>query len=51
MLGTLFDQDWGFKPHTGRQRKSWDKIVNDLFEDLKLNKSECIEDMKKVRAP
>ena len=39
-LRQLFDHDWAFKPHRGKQRKAWDRIVNDLFVDQKLHISE-----------
>ena len=32
------------KPHRGRQRKSWSKVVDDLFSSLGLNTVECIKD-------
>ena len=33
----LFSQDWNIKPHRGRQRKVWSRIINDLFVSLELN--------------
>ena len=30
----LFSQDWNIKPHRGRQRKVWSRIINDLFVSL-----------------
>ena len=32
----LFSQDWNIKPHRGRQRKVWSRIINDLFVSLEL---------------
>ena len=30
----LFSQDWNIKPHRGRQRKVWSRIINNLFVSL-----------------
>ena len=27
----LFNQEWNIKPHRGRQRKVWGRMVDDLF--------------------
>ena len=27
----LFNQEWNIKPHRGRQRKVWSRMVDDLF--------------------
>ena len=35
----LFSKDWNIKPHRGRQRKVWSRIINDLFVSLEL---ECV---------
>ena len=43
----LFDQVWDIKPRRGRQRKVWKRLVDDLFVALKLDKSECVEDIEK----
>ena len=32
----VFSQDWNIKPHRGRQRKVWSRIINDLFVSLEL---------------
>ena len=30
----LFNQEWNIKPHRGRQRKVWSRMVDDLFKSL-----------------
>ena len=35
----LFSQDWNIKPHRGRQKKVWSRIVDDLFVSLDLDKA------------
>ena len=30
----LFNQEWNVKPHRGRQRKVWSRMVDDLFKSL-----------------
>ena len=40
----LFSQDWNIKPHRGRQRKVWSRIINDLFVSLELDKAEWLKD-------
>ena len=27
----LFCQEWNVKPHRGRQRKTWGKVIDDVF--------------------
>ena len=43
----LFRQNWNIKRHKGRQRKSWSRIVDDLFSSLGLDKAEWVEDIQK----
>ena len=40
----LFSQNWNIKPHRGRQRKVWSRIINDLFVSLELDKAEWLKD-------
>ena len=42
----LFCQEWNVKPHRGRQRKTWEKVIDDIFLSLRLDKCEWLEDMK-----
>ena len=37
--------DWNIKPHRGRQRKVWSRIINDLFVSLELDKAEWLKDI------
>ena len=41
----LFSQDWNIKPHRGRQRKVWSRLVDDLFLALKVDKADCLKDI------
>ena len=41
----LFSQDWNIKPHRGRQRKVWSRIINDLFVSLELDKAKWLKDI------
>ena len=43
----LFWQIWNIKPLRGRQRKSWRKVVDDLFSSLDLDKADWVEDIQK----
>ena len=43
----LFKQIWNIKPRRGRQRKSWSRVVDDLFSSLDLDKAEWVEDIQK----
>ena len=36
----LFNQEWNIKPRRGRQRKTWGRVVDDLFVSLGLDKAE-----------
>ena len=38
----LFNQGWKVKPHRGRQRKPWNKYVDELFDVLGLPKGELL---------
>ena len=40
-------QEWNVKPHRGRQRKYWCKVVDHLFSSLGLDKAEWLEDIRK----
>ena len=42
----LFVQEWNVKPHRGRQRKYWCKVVDHLFSSLGLDKAEWLEDIR-----
>ena len=37
----LFRQIWNTKPSRGHQRKSWSRVVDDLFSSLVLDKADC----------
>ena len=41
----LFSQDRIMKPHRGRQRKVWNRLVDDLFVSLKLYKANWLKDI------
>ena len=41
----LFRQIWNIKPRRGRQRRSWSRVVDDLFSSLDLDKAEWAEDI------
>ena len=43
----LFVQEWNVKPHRGRKRKYWCKVVDHLFSSLGLDKAEWLEDIRK----
>ena len=43
----LFRQIWNIKPCRGRQRKSWSRVVDDLFSSLDLDKAEWVEYIQK----
>ena len=43
----LFRQIWNIKPRRGCQRKSWSRVVDDLFSSLNLDKVEWVEDIQK----
>ena len=43
----LFRQIWTIQPRRGRQRKSWSRVVDDLFSSLDLDKAEWVEDIQK----
>ena len=33
----LFSQEWNVKPCRGRQRKTWGKVIDDMFLSLNVN--------------
>ena len=39
----VFNQKWNIKPRRGRQRKMWDRIVDDTFESLGVDKEQLLE--------
>ena len=43
----LFCQEWNTKPRRGRQRRSWCRIVDDLFVSLGLDKEEFLDGISK----
>ena len=43
----LFNQEWDQKPRRGRQRKTWGRVIDDLFVSLGLDKAEWLEDIEK----
>ena len=47
----LFNQEWKVKPRRGRQRKSWNMYVDELFDVLGLPKSELLDDIRKGQCP
>ena len=46
-----FNQEWKIKPRRGRQRKSWNKYVCELFEALGLHEEELLDDINKGQCP
>ena len=38
----LFSQEWNVKPRRGRQRKTWGKVIDDIFLSLGLDKCEWL---------
>ena len=36
----LFNQEWNIKPRRGRLRKTWGRVVDDLFVALGIDKGE-----------
>ena len=47
----LFNQEWKVKPCRGRQRKPWNKYVDELFDVLGLPKGELLDDIRKRQCP
>ena len=43
----LFSQEWNVKPRRGRERKTWSKVIDDIFLSLGLDKCECSEDIER----
>ena len=47
----LCNLEWKVKPRRGRQRKPWNKYVDELFDVLRLHKGELLDDIKKGQCP
>ena len=47
----LFNQEWKVKPRRGRQRKPWNKYVDELFDVLGLPKNDLLDDIRKRQCP
>ena len=43
-LKQLFSQEWNIKPRRGRQRKTWGRMVDDLFVVLDIDKGEYLHE-------
>ena len=43
----LFSQEWNIKQRRGKQRKTWGKVIDDLFVSLGLDKAEWLEDIER----
>ena len=43
----LFSLEWDQKPRRGRQRKTWGRVIDDLFVSLGLDKAEWLEDIER----
>ena len=43
----LFSQEWNIKQRRGRQRKTWGRVIDDLFVSLGLDKAEWLEDIER----
>ena len=43
----LFSQEWDQKPRRGRRRKTWGRVIDDLFVSLGLDKAEWLEDIER----
>ena len=43
----LFSQEWDKKTRRGRQRKTWGRVIDDLFVSLGLDKAEWLEDIER----
>ena len=43
----LFSQEWDQKPRRGRQRKTWGRVIDDLFVSLGLDKAKWLEDIER----
>ena len=42
----LLGQEWEIKPRKGRQKKTWSRIVDDIFHSLSSGKGEILDDMR-----
>ena len=47
----LFNQEWKVKPRRDRQRKPWNKYVDELFDVLGLPKGELLDNIRKRQCP
>ena len=43
----LLGQEWDQKPRRGRQRRTWGRVIDDLFVSLGLDKAEWLEDIER----
>ena len=43
----LFSQEWDQNPCRVRQRKTWGRVIDDLFVSLGLDKAEWLEDIER----
>ena len=43
----LFSQEWNIKQRRGKQRKTWGKVIDDLFVSLGLDIAEWLEDIQR----
>ena len=43
----LFSQEWNVKPRRDRQRKTWVKVIDDIFLSVGLDKCEWLEDIER----
>ena len=39
----LFSEKWNIKPRKGTQRKTWDKVVGDVFVALGIDNGDCLK--------
>ena len=47
----VFSQEWDVKPHRGRQRKVWSRLVNNIFGSLDQDKAVWLDKSRKGIAP
>ena len=43
----LLSQEWEIKPRKGRQRKTWNRTIDDIFYSLSLDKGEILDHIEK----
>ena len=41
----LFSGEWDKEPRRGKERKTWSRVIDDLFASLGLDKAEWLEDI------